>query len=211
MKRFIGGLILLFIASLILASSVHAGSSASASSGSSAGALAGAGATSGITQVTNQQPVDLSRAVGLSYAPALTTTLTGTCMGSTSAGAGFAGGAFSIGSTWVDRGCTLRFNANSLVALGDVAAARAVMCLDADVRKAYAATGQFCPQEGVNKTAIRAESQRRMLALQKEFDARYNVPVNYSVHPGIGAASQRMEIPSSREVPPVPPQTIPGM
>ena len=211
MKRFIGGLILLFIASLILASSVHAGSSASASSGSSAGALAGAGATSGITQVTNQQPVDLSRAVGLSYAPALTTTLTGTCMGSTSAGAGFAGGAFSIGSTWVDRGCTLRFNANSLVALGDVAAARAVMCLDADVRKAYAATGQFCPQEGVNQTAIRAESQRRMLALQKEFDARYNVPVNYNVSPGIGAASQRMEIPSSREVPPIPPQTISGM
>jgi hypothetical protein len=148
-----------------------------------AGSQSGSGSSSGsnlnLYQTSNAPPVNLSNAVGMAYAPALTTTLTGTCMGSTSAGAGFAGGAFSIGSTWVDRGCTLRFNANSLVAIGDVAAARAVMCQDEDVRQAYALTGNFCPQDGVNMPKIRADSQRRQLELQAQFDKRYNVPTGY--------------------------------
>jgi hypothetical protein len=154
---------------------------AGSQSGSLAGAQAGsqAGSNSGVTlnQTSISPPVNLSHAVGAAYAPALTTTLTGTCMGSTSAGAGFAGGAFSIGSTWQDDNCNLRQYANALVAIGDLPAARAVLCQSDEVRQAYQLTSTPCPQDnpGVNAEKLRAESQQKMLKLQKEFDARYHV------------------------------------
>ena len=46
------------------------------------------------------------------YAPALATTLTETCMGSTSGSGSGMGWGFSIGSTWTDKSCERRLNAD---------------------------------------------------------------------------------------------------
>jgi hypothetical protein len=100
------------------------------------------------------------RAAPTVYAPALTTTLTETCMGSTSAGGSGIGFGFSVGSTWNDKQCVRRLNAREIAqTLGDRDAARALMCQDADVARAYAAIGQSCftpvppPQQVVVQTA----------------------------------------------------------
>ena len=81
------------------------------------------------------------------YAPALTTTLTETCMGSTSVGGSGIGFGISVGSTWNDGQCVRRLNAREMAqTLGDRDAARALMCQDDDVAAAYAAVGQSCTE-----------------------------------------------------------------
>ena len=85
---------------------------------------------------------DLSKAVGMSYAPALTTTLTETCMGSTSVGAGFSGGAFSFGTTWRDHACVRRLDAREIKSFGDIQAAKEIMCDSDLVREAFKRVGR---------------------------------------------------------------------
>lgn len=91
---------------------------------------------------------DLSRAVGMATAPALTTTLTETCMGSTSAGAGFSGGSFSFGTTWRDQECVNRLNAREIRTYGDVQAAKEIMCSNDVVREAFQRVGRPCAEDG---------------------------------------------------------------
>lgn len=80
------------------------------------------------------------------YAPALTTTLTDTCMGSTSLGGSGMGVGVSIGTTWEDRNCNRRLYAREVASLtGDREAARAILCQDEDVRKAFEAVSRPCP------------------------------------------------------------------
>jgi hypothetical protein len=82
------------------------------------------------------------------YAPALSTTLTETCMGSTSGGISVMGFGGTLGTTWNDSQCVRRLNAREMAqTLGDRAAARALMCQDKDVAAAYAAVGQDCRQK----------------------------------------------------------------
>jgi hypothetical protein len=82
------------------------------------------------------------------YAPALSTTLTETCMGSTSGGVSVMGFGGTLGTTWNDSQCVRRLNAREMAqTLGDRAAARALMCQDKDVAAAYAAVGQDCRQK----------------------------------------------------------------
>lgn len=95
-----------------------------------------------------QQGTDLSRAVGIATAPALTTTLTETCMGSTSAGAGFSGGSFSFGTTWRDTECVNRLNAREIRTYGDVQAAKEIMCSNDTVREAFKKVGRPCADDG---------------------------------------------------------------
>jgi hypothetical protein len=79
------------------------------------------------------------------YAPAMTTTLTETCMGSTSAGLSVVGFGGTFGSTWNDEQCVRRLNAREMAqTLGDRDAARALLCQDKHVAEAYAAIGQDC-------------------------------------------------------------------
>lgn len=94
------------------------------------------------------QGTDLSRAVGMATAPALTTTLTETCMGSTSAGAGFSGGSFSFGTTWRDTECVNRLNAREIRTYGDVQAAKEIMCNNDVVRDAFRKVGRPCADDG---------------------------------------------------------------
>jgi hypothetical protein len=97
---------------------------------------------------TNNQGSDLSHAVGMAVAPALTTTFSETCMGSTSAGAGFAGGAVSIGSTWEDEACIRRLDAREIKSLGDAEAAKELLCDSAKVREAFKRVGRPCAIDG---------------------------------------------------------------
>jgi hypothetical protein len=72
-------------------------------------------------------------------APALTTTLSDTCMGSWSAGISVPGGGATFGKTQVDEDCVARLHARQLVAMNAEPLAMEVLCsrqviLDADAR-----------------------------------------------------------------------------
>lgn len=78
-------------------------------------------------------------------APALTTTLTETCMGSTSLGVSVLGFGATGGSTWQDRQCIRRLNARELAqTIGDRDAAREVLCADEEIYRVYNAMGRPC-------------------------------------------------------------------
>ncbi len=97
-------------------------------------------------------------------APALTTTLTETCMGSTSAGAGWVGFGFSFGTTWRDSACVRRLDARQLSSLGYNLGAKELMCDSDKVRAALKRAGKPCfvdlpeqVQQEVNPTAVVAD------------------------------------------------------
>ena len=129
--------------------------SSSSTSGASAsgavnGTIYGGGLTSSTnsTNVTFNSPADTTTTFKGGYdlrnvpnvaAPALTTTLTDTCMGSISAGAAIAGGGVTFGATHIDPDCVARLHARQLTALGMNATAYEVLCsrpavLEADAR-----------------------------------------------------------------------------
>lgn len=70
-------------------------------------------------------------------APALTTSFSDTCMGSTSVGASGMGGGLTIGTTWTDEDCQNRLNARMLQQLGQPLAAKEVLCNNKSVFEAY--------------------------------------------------------------------------
>lgn len=90
-------------------------------------------------------------------APALTTTLTETCMGSTSVGGAGIGFGFSAGTTWKDGDCVNRLNARELRTFGDTAAAKEVMCENDVVRAAYKRVGQPCAEREQDKPKVIVE------------------------------------------------------
>lgn len=77
-------------------------------------------------------------------APALSTTLTETCMGSASAGISVPWGGVSGGKTYTDAQCVRRLNARELSAQGWHAEACEVMMGDPEVAKAFTRTGRSC-------------------------------------------------------------------
>lgn len=79
-------------------------------------------------------------------APGLTTTLTETCMGSSSGGLVVAGFGGSLGSTWTDKECVNRLNAREVRTLGSdgALAAKEIMCSNEVVRLAYRHIGKPC-------------------------------------------------------------------
>lgn len=77
-------------------------------------------------------------------APALTTTLTETCMGSSSVGGAGVGFGFSFGTTWRDSACVRRLDSRQIAALGYREAARELMCDSAAVAAAFDRAGQPC-------------------------------------------------------------------
>lgn len=97
---------------------------------------------------------DLSNAVGVAFAPALATTLTETCMGSTSFGAGFSGGSFSFGTTWRDTACVRRLDARQMSAFGEIPVAVEMMCDSDLVREAAIRAGRPCVADGGTPRAV---------------------------------------------------------
>ena len=79
-------------------------------------------------------------------APSLTTTLTETCMGSSSAAFAVAGFGMSGGTTWTDDTCIRRLDAREIRAMGAVEVAKELMCTGENnynaFKRAAVATGQ---------------------------------------------------------------------
>ena len=139
---------------LSLSMSAHGQTSTSTSTGT-ATATAGdvnvtvnpAGGTSSSTTQSAAAPTNTTqtvRNVPAMIAPALTTTLTETCMGSTSGGVAVAGFGASFGKTWTDDECVNRLNARELLTMGERSAAREVMCANPVVKRAFKRTGNPC-------------------------------------------------------------------
>jgi hypothetical protein len=91
---------------------------------------------------------DLSKAVGVAVAPGLTTTLSETCMGSTSFGVGFGGGAVSGGTTHIDQDCVNRLNSREVKSLGDAVVAKEILCNNTNVRNSFKLAGRPCLIDG---------------------------------------------------------------
>jgi hypothetical protein len=85
------------------------------------------------------------RTTANAFAPQLTSSAVGTCLGSTSFGIGLTGFGFSGGTTHPDMACNLRLYSQALLAVGAKAAAAAVLCYDPYVYNAYAGVGIPCP------------------------------------------------------------------
>lgn len=127
-------------------SSSQSGSQSGATSGSQSGATSSnAGNAQSITNnsyAPDRQTIVANPAV---FAPALTTTLTETCMGSSSLGVSVLGFGAAGGSTWQDHECIRRLNARELAqTLNDREAAREVLCGNSDVFRVYNALGRPC-------------------------------------------------------------------
>ena len=78
-------------------------------------------------------------------APGLTTTLSDTCMGSTSFGLSVTGFGLTGGTTQVDQACVRRLDAREFRAMGLTDVALALLCQSDANRKAVEATGHLCP------------------------------------------------------------------
>jgi hypothetical protein len=132
----------------------HSASDAHATGGSATGGTSSATANPNASNAGNAQNITFNstapskqtlKTTPTVYAPALTTTLTETCMGSTSGGISVLGVGGTLGTTWNDTQCVRRLNAREMAqTLGDRDAARALLCQDKDVAAAYAAVGQSC-------------------------------------------------------------------
>jgi hypothetical protein len=78
-------------------------------------------------------------------APALTTTLSDTCMGSASFGLSITGFGATGGTTLVDQACVRRLDAREFRAMGLTDVALALLCQSDANRRAVEATGHLCP------------------------------------------------------------------
>lgn len=118
-----------------------------ATGGAGGNAQTGAASAANSQNLTvNNQATDKLTTVPTVYAPALTTTLTETCMGSTSGGAAAMGWGASFGTSWRDAECVRRLDAREIEQLlGDREAARAILCGSKDVYDAYERIGRPCP------------------------------------------------------------------
>lgn len=111
-----------------------------ATSGSSSRAEGGA-AYSAISIEADTRRIPVNTAT----APALAAS-TGTCMGSSSAGAQGAALGLSFGTTWTDAECDRRYDSIRLQQLGASDAALVLMCVKQSVRDAMAQAGTPCPE-----------------------------------------------------------------
>ena len=118
----------------------------SSSSSSSGGNGSGSGSGNGTVNLKTVPPVN---------APALSTTLTETCMGSSSGGLSLMGFGLSGGSTWKDEECIRRLNARELaVTLKDLDAAKELLCGNPEIHAVYQSLGRPCLMEPSDSTVI---------------------------------------------------------
>ena len=117
---------------------------------------------------------DLSKAIGVAVAPALTTTFSETCMGSTSLGAGFAGGSLSLGSTWQDIACIRRLDAREIKVMGDTQAAKELMCNSEEVRQAFKNVGRPCTIDGGTYAGLEGAAKPTVQDSKKIQDELYS-------------------------------------
>ncbi|MEC5407820.1 hypothetical protein VOM14_19910 [Paraburkholderia sp. MPAMCS5] len=130
-------------------------------------------------------------------APGLTTTLSDTCMGSTSFGLSVTGFGVTGGTTQVDQACVRRLDAREFRAMGLTDVALALLCQSDANRKAVEATGHLCP----GTTAPLAKAPKAPEAPQYSDDEKYRDPfvrarLGLPV-PETGAQSQSSGVPAN--------------
>jgi hypothetical protein len=127
---------------MLISAPVMAGSNANANAETTSSASQGN--VQGISTTNN---ANLRDGVPAVVAPSLTTTLSETCMGSTSMGIAGAGFGISFGSTWKDEACVRRLDSRELRSFGAGLApndailfhfaAKERMCADPKIRQAF--------------------------------------------------------------------------
>jgi hypothetical protein len=106
-------------------------------------------------------------------APALTTTLSDTCMGSASFGLSITGFGATGGTTLVDQACVRRLDAREFRAMGLTDVALALLCQSDSNRRAVEATGHLCP----GTTAPLAKTQPKAETSGLTDDEKYRDPI----------------------------------
>lgn len=129
--------------------SVNSVSESNSQAGAVAGAQSGASQNSQAVNFNNPGVVRYKGGYDLknvpdAVAPGLTTTLTETCMGSSSVGGSGVGFGVSIGSTWRDEECVRRLHARELKAMGQPAAGVELLCGNPEVWAAMESAGTPC-------------------------------------------------------------------
>jgi hypothetical protein len=115
-------------------------------------------------------------------APNLTTTLTETCMGSSTVGGAGAGFGFSFGTTWRDTSCVNRLDARQIAALGDAQAAKEIMCESDSVRKAFRNVGRPCAGDTNTQAAGSIVTQPVAKVEEKQVPAEHYSNIVPSFH-----------------------------
>jgi hypothetical protein len=143
--------------SLTTSSSSSSGSSGASGSGTPASTTGAMDTTNRAASTPGSSPYDTRATVDYnqsSYsvrttpaiaAPALTTTLSDTCMGSASFGLSITGFGATGGTTLVDQACVRRLDAREFRAMGLTDVALALLCQSDANRRAVEATGHLCP------------------------------------------------------------------
>jgi len=121
----------------------HTSSNSNSASGSQSGSVAVSGGGDGggggtgaanfsvtptSTVSINSQGSDLGKAIPQVIAPALSTTLTETCLGSATGGLAVSGFGLTGGKTFVDQDCVARLNAREMRAIGQLDVAMEILC-----------------------------------------------------------------------------------
>lgn len=118
-------------------------------------------------------------------APNLTTTLTETCMGSSSVGGAGAGFGFSFGTTWRDTACVRRLDARQVHSLGDAQAAKEVMCESESIKAAFARVGRPCAADASTTAAGSIVSQpvaQPVAKIDNEVEQAPTSPWSINIH-----------------------------
>jgi hypothetical protein len=134
-------------------------------------------------------------------APALTTTLSDTCMGSASFGLSITGFGATGGTTLVDQACVRRLDAREFRAMGLTDVALALLCQSDANRRAVEATGHLCPGTTKPLAKTGAEAEASLSDDEKYRDplirARLGLPVTSANDPQVDLKSQAA--PSSKK------------
>jgi hypothetical protein len=125
-------------------------------------------------------------------APALTTTLSDTCMGSASFGLSITGFGATGGTTLVDQACVRRLDAREFRAMGLTDVALALLCQSDANRRAVEATGHLCP--GTTKPLAKTGEDAVLSDDEKYRDplirARLGLPVTAANDPQVNLKTQ---------------------
>ncbi|MFC7287581.1 histidine kinase [Herminiimonas glaciei] len=155
--------------------SVGTGSGSASPGVAALGAVGAPGSSAYNTQATVQYGGDYTvKNVPTSAPPALTTTLSDTCMGSVSLGVSAVGFGVTGGMTMVDEACVRRLDSREFRAMGMNDVALALLCQSDANRKAIEATGRTCPS--VPKQAAAGEVQTYSVSAQNSSE-QYTDPV----------------------------------
>lgn len=108
-------------------------------------------------------------------APALTTSMTETCMGSSSGGFGTTGFGVNFGTTWKDDACTRRLDARQVYQMGYPLAAKEIMCDSESIRAAFKRAGRPCFVDFKQEVEEKKDVVSPVVSVDKKADEKVTV------------------------------------